>query len=155
MTMLEKLRRKRNMTRQDLSDKSGVSLRTIEAYEQGSKDLSKSQVNILNFLADALGTRIPALVGFADDLAGEALKFFEELCLATDEELIKRNDETGDLFKDDRFIISCITGTQWFGDYGTPLKDRRMSPYVFYFIARIDESDMPGNMQLFAGTKLH
>lgn len=61
-TKLKKMRTSIGMTQAELSDKSGVSLRTIQAYEQGLKDINKAQVLIVIRLAQALGCDIYKIV---------------------------------------------------------------------------------------------
>ena len=47
-------REDRKMTQSQLAEKSGVSLRLIQAYEQGYKDINKAQVVTVLQLAEAL-----------------------------------------------------------------------------------------------------
>lgn len=48
------LRKTHGLTQQDLADLSGISLRMIRAYEQGSQDLSRAEANTLICLSRAL-----------------------------------------------------------------------------------------------------
>ncbi len=134
MTMLEKIRRKRGLSRAELSINSGVSVRTIEAYEQETKDIRRAQKNGLEDIANILGVGIYAFTP-PNDLNPDVHNLFEELCLATNEELVARNDESGLLAADDKYYIECITGTWWFGDYGTPLAKQEERRYAKYFIS--------------------
>ena len=48
------MREDKKMSQSELAEKSGVSLRTIQAYEQGYKDINKAQVITVLQLAEAL-----------------------------------------------------------------------------------------------------
>ena len=52
---LKIIREYKEMSQAELAEKSGVSLRAIQAYEQGYKDISKAQLATAVKLADALG----------------------------------------------------------------------------------------------------
>ncbi len=60
---LKRLRKYYELTQKQLSEKSGVSLRMIQLYEQKQADISKAQVNIVRALADALSCSVEDLVG--------------------------------------------------------------------------------------------
>lgn len=60
---LKRLRKYYELTQKQLSEKSGVSLRMIQLYEQKQADISKAQVNIVTALARALSCRVEDLVG--------------------------------------------------------------------------------------------
>ena len=47
-------REEKGLSQSQLADKSGVSLRLIQAYEQGYKDINKAQVLTVLQLAEAL-----------------------------------------------------------------------------------------------------
>lgn len=51
---LEEERRRAGLTRKQLSETSGISLRTIEAYEQGKNDIGMAAVSSVLQLARAL-----------------------------------------------------------------------------------------------------
>jgi transcriptional regulator with XRE-family HTH domain len=53
-TRLKIVREYKGLSQSELADKSGVSLRAIQAYEQGYKDFSKAQLATALKLADAL-----------------------------------------------------------------------------------------------------
>jgi len=57
-TNLEILRKRANLSQTDLANLSGVSLRSIQMYEQRRNDITKAQFNILNALARVLGCNI-------------------------------------------------------------------------------------------------
>jgi transcriptional regulator with XRE-family HTH domain len=54
MSALKEMREKRGLTQASLSEKSGVNLRLIQAYEQEYKDIKRAQVQTVIQLADAL-----------------------------------------------------------------------------------------------------
>lgn len=51
---LKAMRNRRGISQAGLADKSGVSLRLIQAYEQGYRDINEAQVMTVLNLADAL-----------------------------------------------------------------------------------------------------
>lgn len=55
---LKKVRRQCGLTQEELSERSGVSLNTIRAYERKAKDIRKAQVDIVVRLSDGLQCRI-------------------------------------------------------------------------------------------------
>lgn len=59
---LKEIREKKNLSQSQLAEKSGVALRTIQAYEQGYKDINKGQVVTILALADALEVSVRALL---------------------------------------------------------------------------------------------
>lgn len=61
---LREMRDKRGISRAQLSDASGVSTRTIEAYEQGLRDIGEASVNTVHKLAKALYCKIEDIVDF-------------------------------------------------------------------------------------------
>lgn len=62
MTKLKEIRKSKNMTQSQLSDISGVSLRMIQYYEQGSKDINKVAGITLYKLAQALKCNVEDLL---------------------------------------------------------------------------------------------
>lgn len=60
---LQKIRKARGFTQQELSEASGVSLRMIQLYEQKQNDISKAQVGMVVNLAKALGCDVEDLIG--------------------------------------------------------------------------------------------
>lgn len=62
VAILKKLREDRGLSQSDLSLISGVPIRSIRAYEQGSVDLCKAQGDTLFHLAKALGCTVDALI---------------------------------------------------------------------------------------------
>lgn len=61
---LKTLRQMAGMSQGDLAATAGVSVRTIQEFEQGRKDINKAQVDTLLPLAKALNVRIESLVEF-------------------------------------------------------------------------------------------
>lgn len=59
---LQKIRKARGFTQQELSKASGVSLRMIQLYEQKQNDISKAQVSVVVSLAKALGCDVEDLI---------------------------------------------------------------------------------------------
>ena len=59
---LRRYRKYYSMTQKALSEKSGVSLRMIQLYEQGQNDISHAQFEIVNNLSKALGCHPEDLV---------------------------------------------------------------------------------------------
>ena len=55
---LKEMREKKNLSQSQLAEKSGVTLRVIQAYEQGYKDINKGQVVTVLALADTLDCNI-------------------------------------------------------------------------------------------------
>lgn len=55
---LQQIRKEAGYSQKELSEKSGVSLRMIQQYEQGAKDINKASVSNLAALAKVLGCRI-------------------------------------------------------------------------------------------------
>lgn len=62
--MLKEVRLLKKMTQKELAEKSGVSLRMIQHYEQGVKDIKKAAAETVSKLADVLGCD-------ADDIINE------------------------------------------------------------------------------------
>lgn len=59
---LRRLRRYWELSQKELSERSGVSLRMIQLYEQGQNDIRKAQVGQVKALATALGTTVEELI---------------------------------------------------------------------------------------------
>ena len=58
---LKRLRMYAKLTQKELSEKSGVSLRMIQLYEQGQNDMKRAQAETVLALADALHCDIRSL----------------------------------------------------------------------------------------------
>lgn len=59
---LKRLRQERKLTQEQLAALSGVNIRSIRSYEQGSNDLSKAQGETLMMLAKALNCTVENLL---------------------------------------------------------------------------------------------
>lgn len=66
---LKTIREEKGLTQQQLSDRSGVSVRTIQNYESGSYS---PRFGIVDKLAEALGVTSPELLGQSGMLVAEA-----------------------------------------------------------------------------------
>ena len=62
VTKLQTVRKASGMSQRELSEKSGVSLRSIQQYEQRAKDINKAAADSLMSLAKALGCRVEDLI---------------------------------------------------------------------------------------------
>ena len=61
-SVLKTLRQKRNLTQEQLATLSGVNIRTIRSYEQGTSDLAKAQGETLLMLARAINCSVEDLL---------------------------------------------------------------------------------------------
>lgn len=61
-TALACIRKNRGMTQQELADRSGVTLRMIQLYEQRQNDISKASVSVVLALARVLGCEVEDLL---------------------------------------------------------------------------------------------
>ncbi len=62
MSKLKEARERAELTQKELSERSGVNLRTIQDYEQGRKSINKAQGLSLYRLATALNVTIEELL---------------------------------------------------------------------------------------------
>ena len=60
--VLKKQRELAGMSQSELAGKSGTSLRTLQAYEQGVKDIRKAQVETVIKLAKGVGCEIDDII---------------------------------------------------------------------------------------------
>ena len=60
---LQTIRRQRGLSQAQLAKASGVSLRMIQLYEQGQRDIRKAEAGTIAALADALRCDMQALIG--------------------------------------------------------------------------------------------
>ena len=60
---LKMLRKEAHLTQQELSELSGVTLRMIQAYEQGDQDIRRAEARTVFALARVLGCRVEMLFG--------------------------------------------------------------------------------------------
>lgn len=62
MSNMKKLRKEHGMTQAELAERSGVSIRMIQYYEQGRADINKAEALTVYRLADALNNRMEDLL---------------------------------------------------------------------------------------------
>ena len=55
-------RKEKGLTQAELAEKSGVNIRLIQHYEQGTKDINKAQVVTVLNLAEALDVDVYAII---------------------------------------------------------------------------------------------
>ena len=60
--MLKEIRESRGMSQQDLADKSGISKRMVQAYEQGYRDINGAKLSTLLTFANVLNCPINQIV---------------------------------------------------------------------------------------------
>ncbi len=60
---LQTIRKQRGLSQAQLAKASGVSLRMIQLYEQGQRDIRKAEAGTIAALADALRCEMQALIG--------------------------------------------------------------------------------------------
>lgn len=61
-TKLQTMRKHSGLSQKQLADKSGISLRSIQQYEQRAKDINKAAVDSVLALAKVLGCRVEDLI---------------------------------------------------------------------------------------------
>lgn len=61
-TNLGRIRKEKGLSQRELAERSEVSKRSIEKYEQREKDINRAAVISIKKLADALGCRIEELI---------------------------------------------------------------------------------------------
>lgn len=62
MSNLKRIREEKNVSQAKLSEATGISLRSIQAYEQNQRDINKVQGATLLTLANALDCKIEDLL---------------------------------------------------------------------------------------------
>jgi transcriptional regulator with XRE-family HTH domain len=62
MSNLQRIRKERNLTQGQLAYKTKIPVKTIQAYEQWSRDINKASGDTLKKIADALGCAIDDLL---------------------------------------------------------------------------------------------
>ena len=62
MSKLKSYREQRGLSQSGLATRSGISVRMIQHYEQGDKDINKAAVLTVKKLADALNVKIEDLI---------------------------------------------------------------------------------------------
>ena len=63
-TRLQVIRKSCGITQNELAKQSGVSLRSIQMYEQRNKDINKAQMETVNNLAKVLGCKMEDLMEY-------------------------------------------------------------------------------------------
>lgn len=63
---LRDYREKAGLSRSQLAEKAGVSVRLLERYEQGARDFNKAQVGVVLALSKALGVAVEDLIDEQD-----------------------------------------------------------------------------------------
>lgn len=58
MNNLKQIRTKKGITRKELAEKSGISARTIESYEQRKRNINKAKIETIIKLSKALECNI-------------------------------------------------------------------------------------------------
>lgn len=66
ITRLNLMRIQRNMSREELAQKSGVSLRMLQLYEIGARDISTAYFETVQRLAEVLDCLCEDIVGIID-----------------------------------------------------------------------------------------
>lgn len=62
MSNMKRLRKEHGMTQAELAERSGVSIRMIQYYEQGRADINKAEALTVYRLANALNNRMEDLL---------------------------------------------------------------------------------------------
>ncbi len=62
MTNLKQYREKRKLSQRELAERSGVSLRTLQDYEQGRKPINQAAAITVHRIAQALGVTVEDLL---------------------------------------------------------------------------------------------
>lgn len=60
---LKSIRKQTHLTQKELAERSGVTLRMIQAYEQGDQDITKAEARTVFALARVLGCAVEAICG--------------------------------------------------------------------------------------------
>ena len=59
---LKQIRQSKGLTQKELAEATGISLRTLQHYEQGSKDLNMAAAITVYAIASALGVKVEDLL---------------------------------------------------------------------------------------------
>ena len=68
MNKLKKIRVQQGLSQSLLSKEANVSLKTLQAYEQGDRDIKKAQAETVYKLAKALNCKMEELIDIQKDL---------------------------------------------------------------------------------------
>ena len=72
---IKKLREAKGLTRAELAERTGINVRTLEAYEYGKKDINGAKIKTLLRLCNALGCKLNDIL--TDPYTLEALYEYE------------------------------------------------------------------------------
>lgn len=75
MSNMKRLRKEHGMTQAELAERSGVSIRMIQYYEQGVNDINKAEAITVYRLAKALECRSEDLLELDEPLYGSERSF--------------------------------------------------------------------------------
>ena len=78
MTKLQRIRKDRGLTQKELSQKSGIALRSIQHYERGEFNFANVGINVMLRFALALECRLSDLL---DEQAAETALAWEQTVL--------------------------------------------------------------------------
>lgn len=73
-TKLQKARQAKGLTQKQLAEAAELSIRTLQHYEQGSKDINAAAVITVYKLAAALDVKIEEIINIPEDENDENLK---------------------------------------------------------------------------------
>ena len=65
-TKLKTVRKEKGLTQRGLAEATGINLRTLQHYEQGSKDLNMAAAITVYAIAEALQVRMEELLDLTD-----------------------------------------------------------------------------------------
>lgn len=68
MNKLKEIRTQQGLSQSLLSKEANVSLKTLQAYEQGDRDIKKAQAETVYKLAKALNCKMEELIDIQEDL---------------------------------------------------------------------------------------
>ena len=66
-TKLKRIRQEKGLTQKGLAEATGISLRTLQHYEQGSKDLNQAAALTVYAIAQALGIDMVELLDIPEE----------------------------------------------------------------------------------------
>ena len=125
MSTLQHLRKIKNLTQQQLSDLSGIKLRTIRSYEWQDRDINKASIETLSALAQALGVTIDQLTERGNKMI---IKVQNAYICGGQHTFLREIDENG------KALATGIMGN-WFA---APATDDNGNEYTVYWSLRPD-----------------
>lgn len=60
--MLSRIRKEKGLSQSELSELTGISLRTIQSYESETRDINKASAETIYLLSQALGTSMETII---------------------------------------------------------------------------------------------